>query len=348
MQPPVELPGGRLRVDAYLTRTGVFTYRNPNGSIRRELRPESEVFKNDSLGTFSGVPVTDDHPTEIVTGENAREYMVGVVFGDPRRDADKVMATLMMYDAGTIEKMRAGKVEISCGYECDVIEESGVFNGERYDAIQTNIRGNHVALVHMGRAGADVRVRMDAATMIDKESLTMENTAQLSQELAAALARAVEAETKLAAEVKRADDAEAKASTESARADSAEAALNSEKKARQDAADSFSANVAARVALEKKAGAVLGQDVAGMTDRAIKVAVVKKVDGDDIADEQPELYVAGRFDSAMLRASEASEAVAEVREALEQSRTDSGPKPGAAREAARTNMVRHNRQGNKE
>src|SRR5262249_40249598 len=46
-------------------------------------------------------------------------------------------------------------------------EASGEWNGERYDAIQRNIRGNHVALVDVARAGPEARVRMDAAVMVE-------------------------------------------------------------------------------------------------------------------------------------------------------------------------------------
>ncbi len=40
-----------------------------------------------------------------------------------------------------------GWKELSVGYLVDTIEEPGEYNGERYDAIQTNIRVNHLAVV---------------------------------------------------------------------------------------------------------------------------------------------------------------------------------------------------------
>lgn len=42
-----------------LTRTGVFPYRNPDGTIRHELRPPEDVFHTGSLHTLKGVPITD-------------------------------------------------------------------------------------------------------------------------------------------------------------------------------------------------------------------------------------------------------------------------------------------------
>ena len=63
-------------------------------------------------------------------------------------------------DAETISKIESGKqVELSCGYDLDLIEESGSYNGEHYDAIQTNIKYNHVASVKAGRAGAKITQR---------------------------------------------------------------------------------------------------------------------------------------------------------------------------------------------
>jgi hypothetical protein len=48
---------------------------------------------------------------------------------------------------------------------------AGVFNGQAYDFIQRNIRGNHLSLVNEGRAGADIAV-LDHAEHADFGSLT--------------------------------------------------------------------------------------------------------------------------------------------------------------------------------
>ena len=44
---------------------------------------------------------------------------------------------------------------MSLGYNLDLIEEPGEWNGEKYDAIQTNIRINHLAIVDKARAGSN-------------------------------------------------------------------------------------------------------------------------------------------------------------------------------------------------
>lgn len=156
-----------MRTPAHLSRVGVFDYRLGSGKVRRELRPPDEVFKADSLASFDGVLLTDDHPVAGLDGKNARGLAVGTVT-KVRKDNDLLAAELLVTDAAAVTKIENGKRELSCGYQCDTDEAPGVWTdangvGHPYDAIQRNIRGNHVALVARGRAGPDARVRLDAA-----------------------------------------------------------------------------------------------------------------------------------------------------------------------------------------
>jgi hypothetical protein len=165
LKPAKTMPDGRLVVDATLTRTGVFTYRDPNGGERKEYRSHEEVSRADSLETLAMAPVSNDHPSEPVNAKNARKYAVGSVGEGVRMDGNHVVGRLVVHDEPTIAAMKAGKRQVSCGYECDIVEGAGVApNGERYDARQTNIVYNHVAIVDKGRAGT-AAVRMDAAVM---------------------------------------------------------------------------------------------------------------------------------------------------------------------------------------
>jgi hypothetical protein len=52
----------------------------------------------------------------------------------------------------------SGKKELSIGYRCLYDLTPGVYNGQQYDAVQREIRGNHLALVEEGRAGPEVAV----------------------------------------------------------------------------------------------------------------------------------------------------------------------------------------------
>lgn len=160
---PVRLPNGFVRAEGYLTRSGIFVYRDAQGKTVRELRTPDEVMSRETVDSFALVPVTNDHPPELLTADNAKQYAVGAVSEQVRPDGDKLRASLMITDARTIEAVQGGKVELSCGYTADVVTESGTWNGQRYDARQTNIRGNHVAIVDVGRAGPECALRMDAA-----------------------------------------------------------------------------------------------------------------------------------------------------------------------------------------
>ena len=160
---PVRLPNGFVRAEGYLTRSGIFVYRDAQGRTVRELRPPEEVMHADSLASFGLMPVTNEHPSELLTADNAKQYAVGSVSESVVPEGDKVRAVLMITDASAIEALDAGKSELSCGYTADLVQEAGVWQGQPYDAIQRNIRGNHVALVDAGRAGPACSIRMDAA-----------------------------------------------------------------------------------------------------------------------------------------------------------------------------------------
>ncbi len=159
----VKQDNGFLFSDSVLTRAGIFSYLRNDGTIQRELRPPEEVFSQVSIDSLKMKPVTHNHPTgKKVTPENAKELQVGNVGENLRRDIDDLMGPLLVTDKATIDSIEAGNRDISCGYECDVIQRSGLFNGERFDAVQTNIKYNHVAAaIPKGRAG-NAKINLDS------------------------------------------------------------------------------------------------------------------------------------------------------------------------------------------
>jgi hypothetical protein len=123
----------------------------------RVTRDESEVFNPISIASFLGKSVTIDHPDDDVTPDNWRSHSIGVVF-NVRRGEDEVsdflMADLFIQDAAAIAAIRANEVrEVSCGYDADY-QATGLGT-----ARQSNIIGNHVALVDKGRCGPRCAVR---------------------------------------------------------------------------------------------------------------------------------------------------------------------------------------------
>lgn len=318
LRSPRKTPEGHLRVDAHITRTGVFEYRRQDGSSYLEYRPPEEVFSTESLASFEMRPITDDHPPEgEVTADNAKRLAAGTLGEMVRRDGDHVAATMIILDAVLVKKVQSGKVQVSCGYHCDVEMSPGVdpVTGKRYDAIQRNIRGNHVAIVDVGRAGPSARIRMDAYEMIDEKDGKVFIMEELQKMLSAALADAVTQRT-------RADDAEAKLTAATTRADTAEGKITVLESNRLDAA-AVQTMVNARVALFTEAAPVLGAEVKldGMTDREIKVAVLTKrnikVDA-----KAPDAFVDGAYSAAVAGVQREDASHRTVRETLNGSRQD--------------------------
>jgi uncharacterized protein len=175
---------GGVRVDARLTRIGVLPYTLADGTVRRELRHPDEVFNSDSLATLQSAPVTDlAHHRSLIGPHNWKEANLGHT-ENVRSDARYVEGELVINDAATATDVENGKLaDISCGYECKLDFTPGVFEGERYDAIQRAIRYNHVAVLPKGRgrAGTDVGVRLDShdAFCVDNEETIIMKTIRL-------------------------------------------------------------------------------------------------------------------------------------------------------------------------
>lgn len=118
-------------------------------------RGEDVLFDPRTIASFEGKPVTDDHPEDWVTPENWKKLSNGTAH-DVRRgedeDSDCLVADLLITDKNMIDAVMKGKVEISLGYDADYTEIS-VGKG-----IQTNIFGNHIALVKKGRCGSRCKI----------------------------------------------------------------------------------------------------------------------------------------------------------------------------------------------
>lgn len=164
---------GFLHTTGRLTRTGIFTYRLPDGSTRKELRLDEEVFKQDSMDSFNHIPITNDHPfpRRLVTSKNAVKHQKGHTLGDARQDGDHLVASLIVTDEATINDIKNGKQELSNGYTCNLDFSPGSFKGEKYDTIQRDIVGNHVAIISEGtaRAGSSARLTLDSVDDPDSD-----------------------------------------------------------------------------------------------------------------------------------------------------------------------------------
>jgi hypothetical protein len=155
---------GYLVADARIARTGIQNYLGwevgkPDMDQVRVYRPGSEVFSDETLRSAAHRPVSNDHPDEHVASKNWRDYAVGQSGDEVTGEGIFIRVPLMVSDESAISDIEAGKQELSAGYTCDLDFTAGTTpSGEAYDAIQKNIRLNHVAIVHRGRAGSQVRI----------------------------------------------------------------------------------------------------------------------------------------------------------------------------------------------
>lgn len=362
-------PQGFVRVDGRLTRTGILEYLRADGSIQRELRPEDEVFRADSLASLDGAPVTDLHPSSMIDDGNAQALSRGHVRA-VKRDGQFVAAEVTVQARELITKIDAGeRCEISCGYSCEYDPTPGTFNGERYDGIQRVITYNHVALgpSNWGRAGSEVALRLDAADVsgtvlvsrFDDAEITSDDsrdnhppksdkvTQQMTLKINGVEIKLDAAEAKLVqdeldASMKLASDAEKKVTELQAAAGASAVELVS-LKARCDAAEAKVSKVE-RGELESQVKPVLGAEFKcdGKTDLEIKSAVVAKMlpgmrlDGADAA------FVQGAYAAALVQASKSAESLKQAsEESAASKRTDSNDKNDP--DKARAEMIEQRR-----
>lgn len=148
-----------------VTSTGIFEYALPDGGVRRELRLPEYVFEKKSLESYVGRPIIITHNAGEVTKDNVKDEIVGTILSEGFRDGNDVRCKVIIHDMNSVKKIPYR--ELSLGYNLDLIEESGVWEGQKYDAIQTNIRINHLAIVDSARAGEQAHLNLDGKSEND-------------------------------------------------------------------------------------------------------------------------------------------------------------------------------------
>jgi hypothetical protein len=150
------IPGGGYRIPGYATRVGVLNYRQPNGTIRRELRPPEEAFAPRTLASYQGAPLTLTHPPSgLIRSPAEREkFSVGIVEGQGRQDGEFVEVDTLAWAPRALTAIEARTHDrLSVGISIERLDETpGVWNGQPYDAIQRGITINHLAMVSNERA----------------------------------------------------------------------------------------------------------------------------------------------------------------------------------------------------
>jgi hypothetical protein len=152
------------------TRVGIRKYTRSDGKVIKELRPEEEVFKADSLETLKLVPINIEHMVDgkpgLVKPSNASRNSVGSTGEKLDRDGDFVVMPISVTDEKGINAIQKdGKDNISAAYECEVDWTEGTYKGERYDCVQRDIVYNGLTLTAKGRMEG-CRIRLDSGDAI--------------------------------------------------------------------------------------------------------------------------------------------------------------------------------------
>jgi hypothetical protein len=120
------------------------------------------------------LPATLNHPTELVSPENANNLIVGMTSDTPKKisldnDPEEYVQQLVsFFDPSAIKSINDGsKRELSLGYTCELEDSPGEHNGIKYDFIQRDIKYNHLSLVDRARGGAQCKVLLDGKDVAD-------------------------------------------------------------------------------------------------------------------------------------------------------------------------------------
>lgn len=150
-----EVPIARTGAQEYLAREIGLDELPPNTVVSVD-RLEADVMAAEVLASFEGVTVTLGHPHNQVTADNWRAISMGHLQNIRRGDGDQshlILADMLITDPATILQVRGGLREVSCGYDCQYVQD------DDGNWRQTQIRGNHVAIVPRGRAGPECSIK---------------------------------------------------------------------------------------------------------------------------------------------------------------------------------------------
>lgn len=307
---------GFLRDSPIVARTGIYIYQQPDGTIRREYRPPEEVFDTDSEASFVGKPIVVGHPASgIVNSDTAQDLAIGTILssGYPK-DETNIACDIVIHNPSAIGEKRG----LSLGYRVDLEETSGTTpDGQQYDAIQRNIRINHLAVVDRARAGAKARLNLDGDEIIEGVEMKMKikidsvdfevdekianyvNSLQSKEENARVKLDTANTELKTVKEQNTTLKADADALK--AKVDAADA---EKEKAVKEAVEAVKADMQERAELEETAKIAKVEKTDGLTNAELKAGIVKAAFGESFKlDGASDAYLDGAYSAAkeMLR-----------------------------------------------
>lgn len=184
----IEQPAGYLLIeDNPIICAGIFPYLGkqlPDAAeperIYNVYRPLEELTKPETLESFKGLPITDEHA---MLGDRygvapEQKGVHGAILDSIKVIGNNILAPISIFSTSLKSLIDAGKKGLSLGYNCVFNKVIGEYEGIRYDYIQRDIRGNHLALVTQGRNGTVV---LDSAVM-DEFDLNIKEFTKMAEE----------------------------------------------------------------------------------------------------------------------------------------------------------------------
>ena len=312
----IDATGARITSDGFLVaqasvaRTGIQLYSaaelgldGDKSRVVRVYRSPEEVFATDAMASYAHRPVTVDHPSVMVDAKNWKEYAKGQTGDEIVRDGEFVRVPMMLMDADAIQDWHDGRRELSMGYTMELEVVDGTTpDGQQYDAIQKNLRMNHLALVSRARGGSELRLgdkTLEVSNMSDTK-LTTVTVDGLSVETTDAGAQAIsKLQTELADARKELSKTE-NTHKETLTAKDTELALKDAKidelTGKQLSDADLDKRVNARADLIATAKTIADKDYTGMSDSEIRTTAVVAKLGQKTVDGKSADYVSARFD----------------------------------------------------
>lgn len=172
-----------------ISKVGVFPYMGR--SISSDCEPDKVYYVYRPAETLKASVPTWDNPPKVFIDDHEMlgdgftkvddRPVQGIIY-NPVFEDDVLYADIAVYSEELKDKISGGKKELSLGYFCQYRPEIGIYKGQRYDYIQTNMEGNHIALVDAGRCGSDVKV-FDSKCTMDSLDITSEFEAKDDDDL---------------------------------------------------------------------------------------------------------------------------------------------------------------------
>ena len=303
-------------------------YVKSDGSEEMEAKLPEEILSDATVSSANSKPVTDGHHG-LVTKDNSHDLLKGFTASNGHVEGNMLYNDITITDPNLISQIKSGdKRELSIGFETQMDPTSGTYNGTKYDAVQRNIRINHVAVVPKGRAGHEVRLIGDSAEAVEQVEPSEEKGNQMETRVVRAdgqnitvAADDVEKITKLdadnSAKAKQITDLDAQikklqsekaqlqgdADASAKKADEAQAkadSLEADNKKLQEEFDKYKADgVDKKLELIDKVKSFVGDeyDYHGKSERDMKIDAVKAIKGDSVDfTDKSDSYVQAAFD----------------------------------------------------